>query len=64
MKEFLQETGRLAVCILSSILFVALLVLLFIGPTLLAAITNNLWWLLLYIVSIGIAVGVRVWMGE
>lgn len=64
MKEFLKEAGSLVVCILASTLFVALLVLILTGPLFLVAITNNLWWFLLYIVSIGIVVGVRIWMGE
>lgn len=64
MKEFFKETGRLVACILGATLFVAFGVLLFIYPAVLMVMTNNPRWCLLYIISVGVVVGVKCWMGE
>lgn len=61
MKDFLDAFGRLCLCVLASTAALAILFLLLIGPGVLAFITQNMWWLLLYIVSIGVLAGVRIW---
>lgn len=64
MKEFLKETGRLVMYILGATFFTAFGVLLLAFPAILMVITDNLWWLLLYIVSVGVVTGVKFWMDE
>ena len=61
MKDFWDEAGRLFRYILADVAIVAILFLLLLGPSVLACITQNLWWMLLYILSIGGIAGFFDW---
>ena len=54
MKEFWSETCRLLLCIVRETIGISVLALFLFGPIVLTAVTDNPWWLLLYVPSFGI----------
>lgn len=64
MKEFWSETCRLLLCIVRETIGISVLALPLSSPIVLTAVTDNPWWLLLYVPSFGILFGIKTWMDE
>ena len=64
MKEFWSETCRLLLCIVRETIGISAIALPLLSPLVLIAVTDNLWWLLLYVPSFGILSGIQAWMDE
>lgn len=61
MKEVWSKIGNLFLCILKDMIAIAVLALIMFGPIVSTTVTDNPWWLLLYIPELGVLFGIIDW---